>query len=85
MGNVPAAVAEGARRATGATAARAATEHPSPLPAEAPARRGRRQVSRFYLASPAAQEVLRPGPALPVRTRWPASAGPSSCAAAERA
>jgi len=31
MGNVPAAGAEGARRATGATAARAATERPSPV------------------------------------------------------
>ena len=31
MGNVPAAVAEGTRRATGATAAHAATEHPSPV------------------------------------------------------
>ena len=31
MGNVPAAVAEGARRATGATAALSAMEHPSPI------------------------------------------------------
>ncbi len=31
MGDVPAAVAEGARRTTGATAAIAATEHPSPV------------------------------------------------------
>jgi hypothetical protein len=31
MGNVPAAVAEGARRATGATAAFAATDRPPPV------------------------------------------------------
>ena len=31
MGNVPAAVAKGARRATGATAAIAATERPPPV------------------------------------------------------
>ena len=31
MGDVPAAVAEGARRATGATAAIGATEHPPPV------------------------------------------------------
>ena len=63
MGNVPDTVAEGARRATGATTALSATEQPSPLSAEAPARRGRRQVSRFYLFSPALQEVFfaRPG------------------------
>jgi len=43
MGDVPATVAEGVRRAAGATAALSATEHPSPLPADlsaiVPARR----------------------------------------------
>jgi len=69
MGNVSAAVAEGARRATGATTARAATERPF--------------LSRFYLASPSAQEVFRPPQAPPGRTRLPGSVGPGPCAAGD--